>query len=100
MRPQPTIAIDVPDSAKVLGELYESTHPDVLLQDVLEIQLPNDIYIDVRWYPEHDPAGCFWIRMYQQNWENQIGETIKYTEPQDVKGIVELLAAVYCDDGG
>ena len=49
----------------IKGEIYDTQDPDVLLQDLLEIDLPRGRTIDVGWYPEHDPTGAYRIRMYE-----------------------------------
>ena len=88
-----TLDLKLPDAATVKGELYAELHPDVLTQDVLEIELPNGVFIDVGWYPEHDLGGKFLVRMFRDSWENQLGAPIKSDDPTQVKEIVELLAA-------
>ena len=35
--------------------------PEELNQDLLTVILPNDVMIEVSWYPENDPSGCFHI---------------------------------------
>ena len=49
----------------VKGEIFDSHNPDVLLQDLLEIELPDGKIIDVGWYPEHDPTGRYRITLYE-----------------------------------
>lgn len=87
-----TIDIDIPTSASMKGELYAELHPDVMLQDILEVDLGGGFYIDVGWYPEHDPKGEFWIRTFRDTWDEQFGTPIKTRSPEDVRKWVELIA--------
>lgn len=48
----------------IKGEIYGEMHPDVLLQDLIEVELPSGEIIDVGWYPEHDLHGSFRVSRY------------------------------------
>lgn len=45
----------------VRGEIYLPDAPDVMLQDLIEVELPNSNSVDVGWYPEHDADGEFLV---------------------------------------
>ena len=61
-------------------------------QDVLDIQLPNGVVIDVGWYPESDLNGEYWVRAYKGSWDNQLIECINTADPRAVRREVERLA--------
>jgi hypothetical protein len=48
----------------VTGEVYDSMEPDFLLQDLVEVALPNGEIVDIGWYPEHDPTGQFRVMVF------------------------------------
>lgn len=108
MKTLATIELDLPETAVVKGELYDSLEPALLLQDILEVELSDEMFIDVGWYPEHHPDGSFWIRVFylpRTKWESQgsvvyrarnpIGRAVKVKNPKEAQAVVELLAAVY-----
>lgn len=66
------VTTDHPGVIDIRGELAVSAEPRDLTQDVLEIELDNGVFIDVGWYPEHDPHGQYHIRAFLECWENQI----------------------------
>jgi hypothetical protein len=70
MNPLP---LKLPHGAEIaFNSLYASKQPSSLVQDVLFISLPNEVFIDVGWYPEHDPLGSYRICVYQGAWDNQL----------------------------
>lgn len=50
----------------VRGEIYSPDGNDVLLQDLIEVELPDGDYADVGWYPEHDPQGRYCVTLYDR----------------------------------
>jgi hypothetical protein len=69
--------------AVVRGAIYRELHPDLLLQDILEIDLPSGKTIDVGWYPEHDVAGAFRVRLYRGNILDLVRE-VEIRDPDEV----------------
>lgn len=59
------IEIKVPDGSTVRNYLYENMVLEDLNQDLLLIVLPSGICIDVGWFPENDPDGHFYLRVFQ-----------------------------------
>ena len=49
------------------GELFDSNDPSVLLEDLIEIELPSNKFIDLGWYPEHNLKGNYTIRLWSRN---------------------------------
>lgn len=77
-----------PESVVVRGALFTTTDPTYLVQDLLEIDLPNGITIDAGWYPESDPNGSFQLVVFKGYWENQL------REPFETQSITELASEV------
>ena len=88
----------VPEGAKVYSFLYRTTDPEYLTQDVLAVSLPSGFYIDVGWFPEHDPEGCYVIRVFYQYWDDQKIPPIEVKTVDDVVREVEILANRFSRD--
>ena len=41
--------------------------PDCLTEDLLQLNLGNNRLLDIGWYPEFDPGGCFLIQVIHDN---------------------------------
>ena len=54
--------------------------------------MPNDIYIDVGWYPEHDPQGGYRVSAYRGEWRNQLIEPIRTANAHEAAEVVSRLA--------
>ena len=67
----------------------------LLDQDILEVELPNGIIIDVGWFPQNKPVGEFIIRTYKQNRHNPLIEPIKTKDPLAVGRIIADLVQTY-----
>jgi hypothetical protein len=78
----------------VKGALF-ANESDYLREDILEIELPSDLTIDVGWYPEDDPAGAFQIVLYRDYWSNQLVPPVEVKTISDVVKEVEKLAKTY-----
>jgi hypothetical protein len=80
----------------VFNSLYDSREPILLTQDILLVSLPNNTFIDVGWYPEHDPKGTYCLRVYQDDWQNQLlAEPIRTRSAHEVAKQVAQLAVRY-----
>ena len=51
-------------SKLVYSALYDCQDPGVLTQDLLLVELPGKLYIDVSWFPEHDPSGWYTVSVF------------------------------------
>jgi len=58
---QNPVDVIVPEGSRVSNYLYREMGLDELNQDLLVVILPNDVLIEVGWFPENDPAGHFHI---------------------------------------
>ena len=77
------------------GQLCVTYDPAYLVQDILEIDLPNGITIDVGWHPESDPSGSFRIVVYRDYWSNQLTKPILTKEVLEVVESVRQLVREY-----
>jgi hypothetical protein len=82
----------VPDGSRVYSSLFRAMDPDLLTQDMLAISLPSGFYIDVGWFPEHDPAGHYVVRVFYQYWNAQQIPPIRVKTIDEVLQLVESLA--------
>jgi hypothetical protein len=86
------VTLQLPPGAKVYNALYANTNPEDLTQDLLAVALPTGFFVDVGWFPEHDPLGTYCIRVFWQEWSAQQIPTIKTKNLNEVVQIVERLA--------
>ena len=49
----------------VYSALYDSQEPGFLAQDLLLAELASGLYIDVSWFPEHDPSGEYTVSVFR-----------------------------------
>jgi hypothetical protein len=82
----------VRDAKIIANSFYDSKDPGVLTQDLLLIELPGKTFIDVSWFPEHDPSGAYTITVFRGY--EQIADAEAKTVP-DALSIVEGLALRY-----
>jgi hypothetical protein len=54
---------------------------DLLDQDILELELPDGLKIDVGWFPENDPTGRFVIRVYRDAITRLLRDPIEEIDP-------------------
>lgn len=92
-----SISLHLPKSSSIVfNSLYPSSDPKLLVQDILLVKLPNDVFIDVGWYPEHDPNGRYVIHVFKGDWNNQMLATpLGEPDANQVALRVENLAARY-----
>jgi len=51
----------------VRGEVFDSNESAVLLEDLIEVELPAGRFIDMGWYPEHDVDGEYVVRLWSRD---------------------------------
>lgn len=67
----------------------------LLDQDILEVKLPNDLRIDVGWFPENDPNGRFVIRVFRSGRLKPIRSVIEVRSPHNVAMAIGHLVEQY-----
>jgi hypothetical protein len=55
----------VPGAKVVFNSLYDSKDPGCLTQDLLLVTLPTKMFVDVSWFPEHDPSGTYVVSVFR-----------------------------------
>jgi hypothetical protein len=66
------VRIVVPGAQVSWNSLHHTSDPRYLTQDLLLVELPNGLFIDVSWFPEHDPRGAYHVTLCQGSWESQV----------------------------
>jgi hypothetical protein len=85
------VELHVENSRVTWNTLYDTTDPRYLTQDLLLVELPSGMFIDVSWFPEHDAQGEYHITLCRDNWESQVNQW-KTRSVSDVVSLVEGLA--------
>lgn len=86
------VSFSLPPGAVKKGVMFNTYEPAYLCEDMLEIDLPSGLTIDVGWCPEEDPKGSFRVVLYHEHWHNQAIPPILSQTIPDVVEIVEMLA--------
>lgn len=87
------IRLNLPEEAKIIfNALYATDKPSYLTQDLLAIELPGKVFIDVGWYPENNPAGEYQIVVFRDSSDNLLVEPIVSGDLSKVIDSVEALA--------
>lgn len=90
------IQLNLPADVVVKGELEREFDPTDRDENVLEIDLPNGLTIDVGWYPE---LKGFQIVVFRDYWHNQDRKPIVTDDPFEVARIIRQLVAEYREIG-
>jgi len=77
----------------VRGEVHPPHDVASLTQDMLEVELPGDVFIDVGWYPEHDPAGGYVIMAFCGDPDTLLYPEYHTKDPLDAARCVQAWAA-------
>lgn len=87
------LEIKTPPGASISNYLYPVMDAEDLTQDLVTVSLPNGNFIDVGWYPEHDPMGRFVVRVFAGFWDRQmIDPPIETPDVDALISVVEDLA--------
>jgi hypothetical protein len=89
------IELSIPSFAKVKGSLYDTSDIRDLTQDMLEIELPGSLFIDVGWYPQWNPAGEYMILVFRDTVDNLLEKRIRNRDHREVAKIVGDLLVKY-----
>lgn len=85
----------LPEGCVVYNFMFETLDPDYLDQDQFCVRLPNGIYIDVSWWPEHDVEGHYCIHVFKEFWDDQLEEPFEVDDFDLAVSVVEVLAWEY-----
>lgn len=89
------VNLRLPPKSEVYNFLYRSTDPAYRTQDVLTVRLANGIYIDVGWYPEHDPNGAYELQIFVESPNHLLGQPLLIKDIDQLIQTVEYLSAHY-----
>jgi hypothetical protein len=93
------ISITVPQGAEISNYLYPDLDISDLTQDMVTVRLPTGYYVDVGWYPEHDPNGRFVVRVFRDTWDcQQLPRPFESKYPHEIVAAVEQLADFFSRD--
>ena len=90
------IYLNLPAGAIQKGSLHDDYEIEDLDQEILEIDLPIGLTIDVGWYPQFDRDGAFQIVVYRQFWENREWGRAHAKTPAAASRLVEAVAEYFC----
>lgn len=84
------IELPAPRFAKVQGALYDTTDIHDLTQDMLQIELPGGLFIDVGWYPQWNPSGRYMILVFRDN----VDDTLERIRSRNVSFVAAKVASL------
>jgi hypothetical protein len=87
----------LPNARLVVSSLFDSKEPGFLTQDLLLVELPGKTYIDVSWFPEHDPSGDYIVTVFRGH--DQLCET-ETSSPFEAIKLVERMASPFSEAFG
>jgi len=90
------LIMDLPKGARQVGTLWDHFELKDLDQDILQINLPNDYFLDVGYFPDMEPDGMFHIVVGKDVWQNQLYVTDVKT-PLDVQRVLNEQIQIYGD---
>jgi hypothetical protein len=82
----------VPAARVIVNSLYDCKQAGFLTQDLLLVELPGRTFIDVSWFPEHDPAGAYTVTVFRGH--NQIHD-VETKSAYEAVSLVENLANAF-----
>lgn len=66
------IILNLPPESRLIGNLFGDTGVNHFSEDILYVEMPNGVCIDLGWYPDDDPTGEFRIHVFNETWNNVI----------------------------
>lgn len=67
---------NIPGARVIVNSLFDSRVPGCLAQDLLLVEVPGGTFIDVSWFPEHDPSGSYFVTVLR-NGEEMLQDEVK-----------------------
>lgn len=71
----------------IFNDLYEDAPIELLMQDLAAIKLADGTFVDIGWYPQFDPAGCYRVSRHDREW----GEELGYCVARDIRDVIEAV---------
>jgi hypothetical protein len=88
------INMTLPPGVKVRGAIYPTLDPECLDSELLQMELPNGVFIDVGWYPSGDPHGAFYVTAFLSSWDHRLKRE-STRSPREAASIAESWAQRY-----
>lgn len=86
--------LELPPEAKVIGELLDVPSLNDLTQDMLQIELPGELFIAVGWYPrDRNPNGHYRVLVFRDTTDDML-MTVKTKDIAIVKESIALALRV------
>lgn len=79
------IELKLPGDVKVTGALYSRSNIRDLTEDMLQLELPGGLVIDVGWYPELDRTGSYAIVVF----EDSVDHALEKIRTRDIRVVVK-----------
>jgi hypothetical protein len=91
----PSVLIDLakaPGAKLILNNLVASPSNFDLDQDLVLVELPGGIFIDVSWSPEHESAGAYHVTIFRHgDWDHPL-DSAEARTPQRAALLVGMMA--------
>jgi hypothetical protein len=82
------ILLDLPPEARLRwNTLCDSREMWNLDDDLIWVELPGGMGIDVSWYPVLDPSGRYYVVVVKGDWDNPLAHA-ETTDPHEAAGLV------------
>lgn len=88
------VTLHLPPQAKVTGALRSRAKLHNLDQDMLQIELPGSIFIDVGWYPDLDQTGEYRLIVFHDTTEEML-ERLATSDVDQVKAAIYRMVEKY-----
>jgi hypothetical protein len=85
-----------PKNTKILfNQFHDDQIREHLSEDLLAIELPNGVFIDVGWYPARTKTGSYLVAVYQGEWENPLEPAYRTKDANDAARVVREMLDKY-----
>jgi len=84
-------------NVKVSGYIFPTKDPEYLREDLLQIDLPTGVKIDVGWYPDGDPNGEYQIVVFRESWDDPLTFPVRTQDTEWAVKWIRHLAAVFSE---
>jgi hypothetical protein len=91
------VKLNLPSEAQVIGDLCDRSDVDYLTQDMLQVELPGSVFIDVGWYPDLDPNGEYRVIAFKDRVENLIEPVFASRDVSEVEDAIGRMVYRYLE---